>query len=95
MSAPITSVSYALVALLAVLTGTFRRHDGYIRPLVAIGSMVSLLALGLAFGSLAARNNALLPLVWALAIVPIPVCGWLLFGSEILAIRHQRPRQVA
>jgi lipopolysaccharide export system permease protein len=95
MSAPITSVSYALVALLAVLTGTFRRRDGYIRPLVAIGSMVSLLALGLAFGSLAARNNALLPLVWALAIAPIPVCGWLLFGPEILAIRHEPPRQVA
>jgi lipopolysaccharide export system permease protein len=95
MSAPITSVSYALVALLAVLTGTFRRRDGYIRPLVAIGSMVSLLALGLAFGSLAARNNALLPLVWALAIAPIPVCGWLLFGAEILAIRHEPPRQVA
>jgi lipopolysaccharide export system permease protein len=95
MSAPITSVSYALVALLAVLTGTFRRRDGYIRPLVAIGSLVSLLALGLAFGSLAARNNALLPLVWALAIAPIPVCGWLLFGAEILAIRHEPPRQVA
>jgi lipopolysaccharide export system permease protein len=95
MSAPITSISYALVALLAVLTGTFRRHDSYVRPLVSIGAMVSLLAIGLAFGSLAARNSALLSLVWIQAIAPILMCGWILFGPEMLAIRHERPRQVA
>jgi len=95
LSGPITSVSYALVALLAVLTGTFRRHGGYVRPLVSIGAMVALLALGLALESLAAKNNALLALIWVQAILPSLACGWFLFGPQLLAIGHGPSRQAA
>jgi lipopolysaccharide export system permease protein len=83
LSAPLTTVSYALVALLSVLTGAFRRHGSYVRPLVAILVMVALLATGLAVESLSARNNAVLPLMWLHAIVPGVVCAWLLFGPQL------------
>ncbi len=50
LSNPLTAVSYAFVALLSVLSGTFRRHGSYVRPMVAIGAMVALLAIGLDSG---------------------------------------------
>jgi len=89
MTSPLTALSFGSVALLSVLTGTFRRHGGFVRPLVAVLSVVVLLALQLAFGNLAARDNALLPLVWIQAIVPGLVCLWLLLGPQLL---QQRPR---
>jgi lipopolysaccharide export system permease protein len=80
LTAPLTAVSYTLIALVAVLRGTFRRHGGLLRPAVAVGTVVVLLAAGLVLGNLAARDLALLPLLWALAILPGAVAAWLLFG---------------
>lgn len=79
LSTPITALSYALVALLAVLTGPFRRQGSLLRPLISVVVIVGLLALGLALQSLAARNNSLLPLVWFQAIVPGLICSYFLF----------------
>ncbi len=76
-------MSYALVGLASALGGIFRRHGGIVRPLVTIGIMVALLALGLAFGTLAARDNSLIFLMWLHAIVPGVVAGWVLLGPEI------------
>jgi lipopolysaccharide export system permease protein len=84
LSSPLTAVSYAFVALLSVLTGTFRRHGSYLRPLIAIGAMVGLLALGFAVESLSARDNALLPLMWLHAILPGVVCALLLLGPQVV-----------
>ncbi|HTI81897.1 MAG TPA: LPS export ABC transporter permease LptF [Acetobacteraceae bacterium] len=83
LASPLTSVSYAFVALLSVLTGTFRRHGSFLRPLVAIGAMVALLAIGFAVENLSARNSALLPLMWLHAVVPGLVCAWLLLGPQL------------
>jgi lipopolysaccharide export system permease protein len=94
LSSPLTAISYGLVALLSVLSGTFRRHGGYVRPLVAVGAMVLLLALGLAFENLAARDNALLPLVWIQAVMPGIVCGWLLLGPELRQFLPSRRQAV-
>jgi lipopolysaccharide export system permease protein len=88
LAGPLTGVSYAMVALVSVLTGTFRRHGSLVRPLAAIGAVVALLATGLAFGNLAARNNMLLPLVWLHAIVPGVVCAWALFGPRLPRLHH-------
>lgn len=87
LATPLTAVSYALVALLAVLTGTFRRHGSFVRPIVAIGAMVVLLASSLAIQNLAARDSALLPMIWLEAIAPAVICGWLLFGPQMLPSR--------
>ena len=88
---PLASISYALVALVSVLTGGFQRHGGFLRPLASVGSVVSLVALGLIFDGLAARDNALIPLIWVRAIVPGLVCAVLLFAPSGLWTRRPRP----
>jgi lipopolysaccharide export system permease protein len=80
---PLTAASYALVALVAQLMGTFRRHGNVLRPLAAVLTVVGLLAVGLAFGNLAARDPALDILIWLHAAVPGLACAWLLFGPQL------------
>ena len=88
LSSPLTTLSYALVALFSVLSGTFRRHGSYVRPLAAVGAMVLLLALGFAAESLAAGDNTFLPLIWIHAMLPGAICGWLLLGPRLLPARR-------
>ncbi len=91
LTAPLTAASFALVALLSVLTGAFQRHGGVLRPVAAVGAVVGLLALGLAVANLAARQPALIPLIWLHATLPGLVCGWLLLGPQL---RDGRSRPV-
>jgi len=84
LSAPLTAMSFALVALLSVLTGAFQRHGNVVRPLVSVGCVVALLALGLAVANLAARQPVLIPLIWLHATLPGLVCGALLLGPQLL-----------
>ena len=95
LSAPLTAMSFALVALVSVLTGTFRRHGNVLRPLAAVLGVVALLALGLAIANLAARQVALVPLIWLHAILPGAVCGWLLLGPQLMAGRQDVRRRMA
>ncbi|WP_158928688.1 LPS export ABC transporter permease LptF [Acidisphaera sp. S103] len=90
LSAPLTTLSYAMVGLFSALGGMFRRHGGVARPLITVGGMVLLLAFGLAFGSLGARDNSMLFLMWLHATVPGIICAWLLFGPSIRPFRTQQ-----
>jgi lipopolysaccharide export system permease protein len=89
LASPLTTLSYAFVALLFSLTGTFRRQGGFLRPLAAVATVVTLLALGLAIDNLAARDNTLIPLMWAQAALPGIVCAWLLLGPHLLPSRRR------
>ena len=89
ISAPFTAASFALVALLSVLTGAFRRHGNVLRPLVAVLSVVALLAVGLSIANLAAKQPVLIPLIWVHALAPGLVCGWLLFAPPPLPSRKR------
>jgi lipopolysaccharide export system permease protein len=80
LSGPLASISYAMVALVSVLTGGFQRHGGFLRPLLAVLTVVLLVALGLTIDGLAVRDNALLPLIWARAVLPGIVCAFILFA---------------
>ena len=80
---PLTSVSFTMVALVAVLGGVFRRHGGLLRPFLGIVSVVALVALGLALDSLAVRMNELIPVLWLRAALPALVCAALLFGPVV------------
>jgi lipopolysaccharide export system permease protein len=93
LTAPLTTLSYALVGLFSALGGMFRRHGGVARPLVTVGAMVGLLATGLAFGTLAARDNSLLLLMWVHAMVPGMICAWMLFGPRLRLFSTQ-PTQI-
>jgi lipopolysaccharide export system permease protein len=95
LSSPLTTLSYTMIALLAALTGTFRRHGGLMRPMAAIAAVVGLLALNLAVGSLAARDNALVPLIWLEAALPGVVCAWLLLGPQLLPSWRMPLRRLA
>ncbi|MBV8916376.1 MAG: LPS export ABC transporter permease LptF [Acetobacteraceae bacterium] len=87
LSSPLTAASFAMVALLSVLSGTFRRHGNLLRPLTAVLSVVGLLALGLAISNLAARETVLIPLIYLQAVLPGLLCAWWLFGPELAELR--------
>jgi lipopolysaccharide export system permease protein len=87
LSSPATCASFALVALVSVLTGTFRRFGGLLRPVLAALTIVGLLALGLAIANLAARLPNLVPLIWLHAIGPGAIAAWVLFVPGPRAVR--------
>jgi lipopolysaccharide export system permease protein len=92
LSTPLTAASFAMVALLSVLAGPFRRHGNLLRPLVAVLSVVGLLALGLAISNLAARQTTLIPLIYVQAVLPALLCAWRLFVPELPRHRRRRMR---
>jgi lipopolysaccharide export system permease protein len=83
LATPLTTLSYAMVALFSALGGIFRRQGGIARPLATVGAMIALLALGFIFSNLAVRNNALLVLVWLHAVLPGVFCALRLFGPTL------------
>ena len=87
LSAPVTALSFALVALQSVLAGAFRRHGNVLRPLAAVLCIVALLAVQLGVANLAARATMLLPLIWVVAAGPGLFCAALLFAPS----RHALP----
>ncbi len=86
LAGPLAALSYALVALVSVLTGAFQRHGGFFRPLLSVLTIVLLVALGLTVNGLAARDNALLPLIWIEALLPGIVCACVLFLPSRLRV---------
>lgn len=86
---PFAALSYTLIALLAVLRADFRRHGVYVAPAVAIGAVVLLVAGGIAAENLAAKNNALIPLIFVVSILPSVIAGIALLGPD------RRRRRVA
>jgi lipopolysaccharide export system permease protein len=64
-----------------------------LRPLITIVAMVALLAAGLGIGTLAARDNALVPLMWVHALLPGLVCAWLLYGPSLPVRRPVQPAE--
>jgi lipopolysaccharide export system permease protein len=83
MSMPLSTVSFTLVALVAVLMGTFRRHGGLLRPALGVLTVVGLLALELLLSNLAARQLTLVPLIWVNVLAPSLLCAWALFGPQL------------
>ncbi|HVY14219.1 MAG TPA: LPS export ABC transporter permease LptF [Rhodopila sp.] len=97
LTAPLTTLSYAMIGLFSALGGQFRRHGNIMRPMVTIGVMVGLLAVGLAFGTVAARDNRLIFLLWLHATLPGLICCWLLLLPSIRtrSVRIGQPRTAA
>ncbi|OYV37773.1 MAG: LPS export ABC transporter permease LptF [Acidocella sp. 20-61-6] len=82
LTAPLAAVSYTLIALFATLSGMFRRHGNWARPAGAVVTVTLLVALSLGVNNLAARNLALVPLIWAAIIAPGLVAAALLFAKR-------------
>ncbi len=82
LSAPLTALSFAMIALVAVLRGAFSRNATIVRPLIAIFTVVGVLAADLVIQNVAARAEALIPLIWIVAALPGVVCAAMLFLSD-------------
>src|SRR5215217_3454617 len=80
LASPLSALGFALVAMATALTGQFRRHGGGFRLFTGIAVVVGLLAVGLMTGNLAARQNAMIPLIWVNALLPGLVAAWMLSG---------------
>ncbi|MCK8782843.1 LPS export ABC transporter permease LptF [Roseomonas sp. NAR14] len=91
LSAPLTAISFAMVALAVSLTGGFRRHGGALRIAAGVLIVVGLLALGLAVGNLAAKRPTLIPLIWLHAIAPGLVAAWWVAGAP--GVPRRAPRR--
>ncbi len=91
LAAPLTTLSFTMVALVAVLGGAFRRHGGLLRPFLGICAVVALVATGLALDSLAVRMPELIPLLWLRAALPALACAVFLFGPVMLDNRAVAP----
>ncbi len=90
LALPLTCLSFAMVGVLGALGGGFRRHGGLWRQLATILTVVALVALGLAVDSLAARENALIPLIWLRAVLPGVICALVLY-APVSAMPARRP----
>jgi lipopolysaccharide export system permease protein len=95
LTAPLTAVSFVMIALYASLTGSFQRHGGLLRPLVAVVAVVGLLALGLAVTNLAIRDTSLIPLLWLHAVLPGLAVFVALFGPELSDLPLRLPISAA
>lgn len=80
LSSPITAISFSLLALAVALSGQFRRFGGGFSLFIGCVLMVGLLAVGLGIGNTAARQGALLPLIWVHALLPGLVSAWVISG---------------
>ena len=83
LAAPLSTLSFTMIALVGVLGGMFRRHGGLLRPFLVILSVVGLVAGGLALDSLAVRTNELIPLLWLRAGLPAVLCAAYLFAPGL------------
>ncbi len=68
---PLANLAYALVGLAVLLTGQFSRRGQTERILVSIGTVLFLLCTDLGLATLAAKNLALVPLLYIWAALPV------------------------
>ncbi|MCB4825303.1 LPS export ABC transporter permease LptF [Roseicella aerolata] len=93
LATPLNALGFGLVALATALSGQFRRHGGGLRLFTGIAVVIVLLALGLMTGNLAARQNAMIPLIWVNALAPGLLAAWVISGMPGWPRRRIRPAQ--
>ena len=91
MTAPLNTVGYVLIALICVLTGSFQRHGGLMRPVAAVAAVVGLVAIGLGTDSLIARQPALVGLLWLRATLPGVLAAAYLFWPASVRVAPMSP----
>ncbi len=87
LSAPLSTLGFTFIGLLAVLGGAFRRHGGVVRPLAAVVAVTLLVALDLGINNFAARDLDWLPMIWVAVLAPGVVAAVLLFMPYRFRVR--------
>ncbi|ONG47318.1 LPS export ABC transporter permease LptF, partial [Pseudoroseomonas deserti] len=80
LASPFTALAFAMVGLATALSSGFRRHGDWRPGAIGVALVVTLLAIGLSIGNLAARDNAFIPLIWIHALGPCLISAWVLTG---------------
>ena len=70
-------LSYAMIGLCCLLTGNFGRRTQTTRVLFAVAAMVILQGLVLGTENMIAKNLNLIPLIYVVVLLPIPI-SWLI-----------------
>jgi len=84
---PIAGISLVLLAVATVLASGFSRRGNAGRIAIAVAIAAGLVASGVTVQNLAARETALVPLIWIHAVVPGLVALWLLLAPSLRAGR--------
>ncbi|MDD5587073.1 MAG: LPS export ABC transporter permease LptF [Alphaproteobacteria bacterium] len=71
---PLLALSFAMIGFTVILAGQFNRRGTARRILIAALAIVALQAAVLSFGSLITRHGWLIPLLYVLALAPLPLC---------------------
>lgn len=77
-ASPLYDFSFALIAAACLLAGHFNRRGQLDRIAIGVGLMVAVQAMALGISDLAARNLALLPLIYVGPVVPALIGAWVL-----------------
>ena len=82
LASPFTVLTYTFLALLGVLAVQFQRHGNYAGPIASVGAVTFLIAVGIGIDNLAARQAALLPLIWLTPLIPALAAACALFTGR-------------
>jgi lipopolysaccharide export system permease protein len=82
LATPLFVPGFVLIGLAALLSGSFSRRGHTIRILIAVAIVVAIQALGIGLGELAAKMPQLIALLYANAMLPILLGGYLLVSGS-------------
>ncbi len=89
LASPLYDFTFALIATACLLAGHFNRRGQLDRIAIGVGLMIVVQAMALGISDLAARNLALLPLIYIGPIVPALAAAWVLvrpgFGERTVS----------
>lgn len=89
---PVGAIAFTLIGLVFLLTGPFDRKGQTLRMVAAVAVVVGVQAAGLGIMSLASKNMAYIPAMYAVALLPIPVALYILLAPQWRRPVFFRPR---
>ncbi|GAB3126090.1 LPS export ABC transporter permease LptF [Novispirillum itersonii subsp. nipponicum] len=87
---PVSSITFCLVALAILLGGSFNRRGNAPRLIAAVVTMVAIEALIVSAGNIAAKSSAMIPLIYAVVLLPIPVALFALLRPDYFSALSRR-----
>lgn len=76
--APVYNVTFTLIALASLISGTFKRRGQGERVIVGVALMIAVQVGAFALTNAAAKTLALIPLLYVAAILPIPIAWYVI-----------------
>ncbi len=87
---PVLPLTFAMIGLCCLLTGSFGRRSQTGRVLLAVAAMVAMQGVLLSVQNVIAKNLDLIPLLYVVTLLPIPLC-WLIMNRRPSAAPRDMP----